>query len=385
MQDLSFVPNANPFCVLLAGGQGSRLHELTREICKPAVPFTGGRLVDFTIANAVSSGLAQMLVATQYQPEALTSHIDRAWRSRFARGVQIRDGKAREPSGYSGTADALRANLPEILASGAREILVLSADHVYRMDYQPMIARHREGGAKVTVAVDEVALAAARDFGVLSAGTDGRVTAFHEKPRHPQPSPGDDGRALVSLGIYVFDTDWLTDLLAEEGMDDFGQHVLPAAVEAGVAQVHCAAQAAEGRFYWRDVGTLASYRTTWLDFVDPEDAPFVTPAGTPGLSREALRAALQHSVLLPGAQLSARARVSNAILGPGTVIPDGMVIGEDPEEDHRWFRVAGDGTVLVTEAMVQRHQQERARPVTIGCSLAPVLAGFGLTISGRGN
>ncbi len=372
MQEMIRFPPYRPFCILLAGGQGTRLHELTQTECKPAIAFGGGRLVDFTMANAVRSGLRQMMVATQYRPEALVDHLDKVWRKDFGDYLSIRDGQTHHPDGYRGTADAVRANLPEIVASGAREVVILSADHVYDMDYRPMIARHRASGACVTVAVDEVPLAQAQGFGVLTNSEDGRIHAFHEKPRHPQPSLADPSKALVSLGIYVLDTAWLVQTLAEPGMDDFGHDVLPAAVAAGVAQIHRGAKAGGGRFYWRDVGTLTSYRLAQLDFLDPQKAPFVAPSPLQSPSQQAMRAAEQGNVLLPGAWVSPRARVHNTIIGPGAVIPDGMVIGEDPDEDRRWFRVVNDGTVLVTAAMLTRRRAERLRPLAIHWTLAPV-------------
>lgn len=359
-----------PFCILLAGGQGSRLHELTQTECKPAVSFGSGRLVDFTMANAARSGLHQMLVATQYLPQGLTAHLEASWRACFGPELQIRDGKRLQPGGYRGTADAVRANLPEILASGARDVLVLSADHVYQMDYGPMIARHRASGAKVTVAVHEVHLTLAQGFGVLSARADGRITGFDEKPRYPQPSPDDPSKALVSLGIYVLDLDWLRQALAGQGMDDFGQDILPEAVAEGVAAVHRAAAAQGSRFYWRDVGTLDSYRRAQLDFIDAARAPFQPPMLIQRPSRDAQRAATHGTVLLPGARIGARARVHHAILGPGAVVPDGMVIGEDLDQDRRWFRVVNDGTVLVTAEMLARRRDELLRPQPVGWRMA---------------
>lgn len=373
MQDLTSIPTAPPFCILLAGGKGSRLHELTLMECKPAVAFGDGRLVDFTMDNALRSGLDQVLVATQYRPEGLVQHLEQRWHPRFLRGVQIRDGNRLGAGGYSGTADAVRANLPEILASGAREVLVLSADHVYRMDYRPMLAQHRATGAKVTVAVDEVPLEQARGFGVMSVGRDAQITAFHEKPLHPQHAPDDPARALVSLGIYVLDIAWLAVVLAGRGMHDFGHDVLPEAVAQGVAQVHRAAEAADGAFYWRDVGTLASYRRTLLDFLASETAPFPPPMALPRPGREMRQAAMRGTVLMPGARIAGRARVSNTILGPSAVVPDGLVIGENPDEDRRWFRVVNDGTVLVTAAMLARRREECQRPAAIGWRLVPAV------------
>lgn len=373
MQDLTSVPTAPPFCILLAGGQGSRLHELTLTECKPAVAFRGGRLVDFTMANALHSGLEQVMVATQYRPEGLIQHLEQCWHPRFRHGLQIRDGRRLCAGEYTGTADAVRANLPEILASGARELLILSADHVYRMDYRPMLARHRATGAKITVAVDKVTLDQARGFGVMSAGPDGEITAFHEKPLHPQPAPDDPTRALVSLGIYVVDIAWLAGALAGRGMDDFGHDVLPEAVAQGVAWVHRAAEAAQGAFYWRDVGTLTSYRQTLLDFLSPETAPFPPPMALPLPGRDEQQAAARGTVLMPGARIAGRARVSNAILGPGAVVPDGLVIGDNPDDDRRWFRVIGDGTVLVTPAMLARRREDCQRPAALDWCFASAM------------
>lgn len=346
------------FCVLLAGGQGSRLHELTAMDCKPAVPFAGARLVDFTMANAARSGLRHMLVALQYRPQLLARHLRAVWGPQFPAGLALHDGMSVQPGGYRGTADAVRAHLPDLTASGADEVLVLSADHVYQMDYRAMLHRHRESGAKLTVAVDEIPLAQAGRFGVLTADAAGRVTAFDEKPRHPQPIADRPTHALVSMGIYVIDRLWLSDLLRRTDMDDFGQDVLPEAVAQGVVQVHRTG----ADFYWRDVGTLDSYRLAQLDFLATGTPPLLVPASAHLPGREVRRAAGQGNVLLPGAHLGRRARVRQTILAPGAMIPDGMVIGEDPDEDRRWFRVTPGGTVLVTQSMLARRRAEQQRP-----------------------
>ena len=354
------LPAADAFCILLAGGQGTRLHELTSTECKPAMPFAGGKLVDFTIANAMRSGLSQLLVATQYLPASLTRHLETEWRHQFPSGIEIRDGYRLRSNGYRGTADAVRANLAEIAASGAEEILVLSADHVYQMDYRAMLESHRASGAKVTVAVTRAPLAQASSFGVLSADSDGVIADFAEKPARPHPTPDDPTHALISMGVYVLDRRWLSEMLAfEDGMDDFGQDILPEAVRQGVARVH--QPDADGAFYWRDVGTLDSYRLAQLDFVDPVRAPVPLPAATVKPSRQMQLAAERGSVLLPGARLGYRTRVERAIIAPGAIVPDGLVVGEDPEDDQRWFRVTRGGTALVTAAMLDRYREERPR------------------------
>ena len=360
-------PATRTFCVLLAGGKGTRLHELTAAESKPALPFAGGRLVDFAMENAARSGLRQVLVATQYQSAGLTAHLHRRWSARFPGGLQLRDG-AVTPPGYCGTADALRANLAEIARSGADTVLVLSADHVYRMDYRPMIARHLASGSKVTVAADTAPLDRASSFGVLSAGPQGAVTGFAEKPARPAPVAGDPGRALVSMGIYVFDRRWLETVLADPALNDFGHDILPLAVAQGAAQLH--RPEGEG-FYWRDVGTLDGYRLAHLDFLRGGPAmPFPLP-GDWTCPPQALRAAAFGTVLLPGASLGRGARLARSIVAPGVHVPDGLITGRDPAEDAGWFRTGAGGTVLITAAMAGRwreaHPRRRALAVWRPC------------------
>lgn len=353
-------PATDAFCILLAGGRGTRLHELTSDACKPALPFAGGKLVDFTIANAMRSGLPQLLVATQYLAGGLTRHLQAEWQHQFPSGIEIRDGYRLRPGGYEGTADAVRANLAEIVMSGAKEIVVLSADHVYQMDYREMLDSHRTSGAKVTVAVCKMPLEQASGFGVLSTDSDGSINDFAEKPTRPRAIPDDASHALISMGVYVLDRLWLSEILAfQDGMDDFGQDILPEAVRQGVARAYQAD--IDSPFYWRDVGTLDSYRLAQLDFLDPARAAISLPTATVKPSRQMLQAAERGSVLLPGARLGYRSRVERAIIAPGAIVPDGFVIGESPEEDQRWFRVTRSGTTLVTAAMLDRYREERPR------------------------
>jgi glucose-1-phosphate adenylyltransferase len=365
------------FCVLLAGGKGSRLHELTRAKCKPALPFAGGRLVDFTLANAERSGVSRMLVATQYTPRTLWQHLDRNWRHSFSGGLDVQNGESLCAGGYRGTADAVRRNCDRITESGAPDILVLSADHVYEMDYNAMIAQHRQSGAMVTLAVDEVPIDRASAFGVLATDRDGLITEFAEKPQRPQPAPHSPVRAQVSMGVYVLDRRWLSGLLtARPDMTDFGHDVLPAAVRLGLARVYRPAAGPGRRFYWRDVGTLDSYRCAQLDCLDPARAPIRVPGGPTAPSLQALAAAAHGTVLMPGARLGRFARVERAIIAPHAHVPDGMVIGVDPDADRRWFRVTPEGTVLVTAEMLARRMDE-----TPAC-LRPVLAWPPLTARG---
>lgn len=223
------------FPILLAGGRGTRLHELTDLRCKPAVPFVDGRrIVDFTMANLTGSGLTDILVATQYRAETLEEYLRQIWQQRLAPGgLRLRDPARKRggPSAYDGTADAVRGNIAEIDVVNPDEVLILAADHVYKMDYRPMIEAHRRSGAMLTVAVDMVARAEVTAFGVLDADANGRVTRFAEKPENPPGSTADPARALVSMGIYVIDWTWLRTLLIDypEALD-FGHDVLPMAV-----------------------------------------------------------------------------------------------------------------------------------------------------------
>lgn len=393
---------------LLAGGQGSRLHELTQAEAKPAVHFTGQhRIVDFTMANAVCSGLTRMLVATQFQPGTLTRHLNAVWLPAFPdAGLVMRDARhVAGPEGYRGTADALRANIAALDAMAAREVVVLAADHIYRMDYTAMIAAHRASGAKVTVAALPVPLAEAQGFGVISVGPSGAIARFHEKPKQPEPMPGAAHLALASMGIYVFSWRWLRALLLKSPeILDFGHDVLPLAVAQGVAGVHVWHET-EGRTpYWRDVGTLDAYREATLDFAG-RDTPCKRPM-VPGLTRRippdaavmrsrfmaemttgglrilspvlhtqnpAKWAMLDRSVLMPGARVSPGVRLTNCIVAPGTSLPEGLEVGENPAEDARWFRVTPGGTTLITTAMLARRAAKRGSGFSLRRAAAHVL------------
>lgn len=392
---------SDTFTVLLAGGQGSRLHELTARECKPALPFAGNRrIVDFTMANALRSGLTQMIVATQYRPETLAQHLTSRWSSSFAK-LDIREGCAvtgtRE--GYTGTAAAVTANLAEIEASGARHVVVLAGDHVYEMDYAAMVAAHRASGAEVTVAVDTADAAQAQSFGVVMSDEAGMIRNFVEKPKHVPANPLLPGKVLVSMGIYVFSTAWLAQALREDAAmsssHDFGHDILPRAVAQGVAFAYRApAQAGAAALYWRDVGTLDAYRSAQLEFFRadppcalperrmPSEAELTAANGdliqfayqmqTGGLSLRAPRwnageagrwTVLDETVVMPGARLAPGVRLTKAIVAPGTTVPSGLVVGEDPEEDALWFRRTEGGTTLITTAMLARRGADRRKPV----------------------
>jgi glucose-1-phosphate adenylyltransferase len=394
--DVPRIDLSHTVAFLLAGGQGARLHELTARECKPALHFAGRhRIVDFSMANALRSGLRHMVVATQYHPGTLTRHLTQVWGQAFAKGgeVQLRDARHVRGSGlYQGTADAVRANITVLDDLGAQEVIVLSGDHVYHMDYARMIAAHRASGASVTVAAMPVLLGDASRFGVISANAAGAILAFAEKPAQPAAMPGDPDYALASMGVYVFSWAWLrARLLAAPTAQDFGHDVIPEAVAAADAHLYTWSGEKGRAAYWRDVGTLDTYRTSSLDFVAPP-YPFPLPAvagilaGIPtGLaaSRSRFRAELQtgglhimsplvrpglaqrwsvldETVLMPGVRVSPGVRLTRCIVAPGTGLPDGLVVGEDADDDKRWFRVTEGGTTLITTAMLARRAAMRA-------------------------
>ncbi|MDQ1899343.1 sugar phosphate nucleotidyltransferase [Paracoccus sp. WLY502] len=342
--------------VLLAGGKGSRLHDLTAAESKPAVHFAGrNRIIDFAMANVVRSGLDRLLVATQFCPATLHHHLPARWGGHFTEGAMILcDGHNR----YLGTADAVRHNWAQIDDWGADQVLVLAADHIYDMDYAALIAAHRASGAAVTVAVDVVPLSQASSFGVMQADATGRIRSFLETPPHPPAMPGEPDRAMVSMGIYVFETDWLRDALFGRDIEslDFGHEVIPAAVAQGLAMAYRLPPGPSGQAYWRDVGTLDALRQSHLDFLGQQ------PVRLPRISTLSEWYLGRGSVAMPGAFVPSSARLSQCLVAPGVRIPAGLVVGEDPDEDDRWFR-RDRNTLLITQAMLDRRDTLRVPTV----------------------
>lgn len=405
----------NTLALIMAGGRGSRLGPLTQWRAKPAAPFAGKfRIIDFALSNCINSGIRRVGVLTQYKAHSLIRHLQQGWgflRGEFGEFVELLPAQQRidENSWYAGTADAVYQNLDIIRGHEPEYVLILAGDHVYKMDYGRMLARHVESGAKITVGCVEVPLEDASAFGVMEIGDDGRVQRFVEKPKNPQPIPGKPGHALASMGIYVFDALYLLEMLIKDAgalrsNHDFGHDVIPAAIESDLVcayplrSVHEPAKQA----YWRDVGTIDSYWSANLELCDvmPElniydeqwpmwtyqpntpPAKFVFDypnqrgcaldsmiAGGVIISGAEVRrsmlfsnvrvetgSSIEESVLLPGTSVGKRCIVRKAILDEGCKLPDDTQIGVDLESDARQYHVSPGGVVVVTPEMLgQRH------------------------------
>ena len=397
--------------IIMAGGRGERLRDLTAHRCKPATPFGGKfRIIDFVLSNCVNSGIRQISILTQYKAQSLIQHVQHGWsylRGEFGEFVEVVPAQQQlGPAWYRGTADAVHQNIELILAHRPKHVLVLAGDHIYKMDYGPMIAYHVEKGADVTVGVVEVPARESRHYGVLTATEWNRVTKFSEKPATPDPLPGRPDTILASMGIYVFNPRLLQTMLAEDAASvtsahDFGKNILPDAIGANRQVFAYPFQDVKTRAqsYWRDVGTIDAFYDANLELVHvrpelniyDEDWPIWTyqlqhpPAkfildedGRRGAAinsmvsggciisgavvRESLlfsavrveeRSAIHRSVILPRAQIGHGCMIVNAIIDEECTIPDGTQIGVDREADVRRFHVTERGVVLVTPDMLR--------------------------------
>ena len=399
---------------VLAGGRGSRLKELTDRRAKPAVYFGGKtRIVDFALSNALNSGIRKMAIATQYKAHSLIRHCQRGWSFFRAERNEYLDilpasQRVSENQWYLGTADAVAQNIDIIDSYDIDYVLVLAGDHVYKMDYEVMLRQHVDARADVTVGCLTVPRHEASAFGVMDVDAGDVITSFVEKPADPPSIPGDPDHSLASMGIYVFDWPFLKRLLKADADDavskhDFGRDLIPAIVRDGKAQAHrfeasCVRHAPTAPAYWRDVGTIDAFWQTNIDLTDftPEldlwdtawpiwtYAEIVPPAkfihdeaerrgmalssmvaGGCIISGTEIRqsllftgvhtnsyAALDGVVALPQAVVHRHARLAKCVLDRGVVIPEGLVVGEDPVEDARWFRVSDTGVTLITQAML---------------------------------
>ncbi len=395
--------------LILAGGRGSRLKQLTLWRSKPAVPFGGKfRIIDFPLSNCMNSGIRRVGVLTQYKAHSLLQHIQRGWgflRGEFGEFIELLPAQQRiQSSWYAGTADAIYQNLDIIRIHNPEYVLILAGDHIYKMDYGPMIAHHVEHGADMTVGCLEVDLDIARAFGVMTTDGDGRVLEFNEKPENPAPMPGSEDTSLASMGIYVFNTRFLFEQLIKdadnpESSHDFGNDIIPAIIHQYRVFTYPFRDVQTGQqAYWRDVGTVDAFWATNLELigVTPElnlydqDWPIWTyqeqmpPAkfvfddedrrgtaidsmvsGGCVISGATVRhsllfsnvkvnsySLLNHAVVLPDVEIGRNCRIQNAVIDKGCQIPTDTVIGEDYAADAQRFHVSPGGVVLVTPEML---------------------------------
>jgi glucose-1-phosphate adenylyltransferase len=399
--------------LILAGGRGSRLKDLTKWRTKPAVPFGGKfRIIDFPLSNCVNSGIRRIGVLTQYKAHSLILHIQRGWgflRGEFGEYVELLPAQQRiQNTWYAGTADAVYQNLDIIRDHEPSYVLILAGDHIYKMDYGTMIAHHVENNADMTVGCIEVSLAKARQFGVMSVDDDGRVNRFQEKPDEPAPVPGKPNTALASMGIYVFNTMFLFEQLAKDAgirssTHDFGKDIIPEIIDRYRVFAYPFRDVQRGaQAYWRDVGTVDAFWQANLELigVTPElnlyddDWPIWTyqeqlpPAkfifddddrrgmavdsmvsGGCIISGAKLRNALlfsnvhvnsygqvENSVVLPRVTIQRHCRINRAVIDEGCEVPEGTVIGYNREDDEKRFHISGGGVVLVTPEMLGQEQ-----------------------------
>ena len=402
--------------LVLAGGRGSRLKQLTDKRAKPAVYFGGKfRIVDFALSNCINSGIRRMGVVTQYKSHSLLRHLQRGWsflRAELNEVVDLLPAQQRvdEEHWYRGTADAIFQNLDIIQSSHPEYIVVLAGDHIYKMDYSLMLKDHVDSGAGCTVGCIEVPRGEASAFGVMAVDEARKITSFVEKPADPPPMPDNPDMSLASMGIYVFDADYLYRKLEEDlanpaSSHDFGKDVIPSAVAEGRAQAHpfsmsCIRNPNGAPPYWRDVGTIDAFWSANLDLasIDPEldiydtDWPIWTyqrqlpPAkftpdaeGKHGLvvntiisggcivsGSQVVNSVLfsnvridsfchvEAAVILPGVRVTRHCRLKNVVLDRGCKLPEGLVVGEDAALDAQRFERTEGGVCLITRDMLAR-------------------------------
>ncbi len=402
--------------MVLAGGQGSRLYELTTWRAKPALYFGGKyRIIDFPLSNCINSGIRRIGVLTQYKAHSLIRHLVHGW-SWFQAGASNREFVEILPASqriggewYRGTADAIYQNLDIIRTHDPKYVLILSGDHIYKMDYGPFLAAHAETEADMTICCIEMPIEeAAGQFGVMTVDESGRIIGFDEKPEKPNPIPGKPGYCLASMGNYVFNTHFLFEQLIKNAdtpgtKHDFGRDVIPAIIDR--YQVYAFAfrdPKTDEQAYWRDVGTLQAFWEANMELVSvtpqlnlyDQDWPIFTyqvqapPAKFVFDSEERTGMAIQsmvsggciisgstirrsvlfsgsvvnsystvsESVVLPEVRIGQHCRIHRAIIDRGAKIADGTIIGENAEDDRRrGFRVTDTGLTLVTPDMLGQH------------------------------
>ncbi|PID49443.1 MAG: glucose-1-phosphate adenylyltransferase [Proteobacteria bacterium] len=395
--------------LVLAGGRGSRLYELTDRRAKPAVFFGGKfRIVDFPLSNCINSGIRRIGVLTQYKAHSLVQHLVRGWthfRTELDEFVEVLPASQRtSESWYIGTADAIFQNIDIVETLKPKYVLVLSGDHIYKMDYGEMLAYHVANGADMTVSCVEVSLEDAKGFGVMNVDEHYRVVGFDEKPAQPKPMPGSNDKALASMGNYVFNTEFLFDQLQKDAENpasshDFGKDIIPAIIKDHAVYAFPFRDKDTGKQpYWRDVGTIDAFWEANMDLVSvqpelnlyDEEWPILTyqrqlpsakfvfrDEGREGKAVDSVVSAgcvisgatainsllfsnvklhsyslVEESILLPEVEVGRHCRIKRAIIDRGCKLPPGTIIGEDHEADAKHFRVTEKGITLVTHSML---------------------------------
>ncbi len=406
----------NTYAMILAGGRGTRLHQLTDWRAKPAVPFGGKfRIIDFVLSNCVNSGIRRIGVATQYKSHSLIQHIQRGWSflsGQFGEFIDVLPAQQRiEEMWYQGTADAAFQNLDIIRETNPDYVLILAGDHVYKMDYGKLLAFHVEKQADMTVACIEVPLAEASSFGVMGVDGESRVVDFNEKPSHPTPLPDKPERALASMGIYIFNARFLHEQLVRDADNprsshDFGKDIIPHLVSAHYRvfaqnfDASCVQQQSGGASYWRDVGTLDAYWEAnmeltkitpdlnmydqeWPIWTNQEQLPpakFVFDyderrgmavdslvSGGCIISGSSVRRSLlfsnvhvhsystiEDSVLLPNVKVARNVTLKRVVVDKNCIIPEGLTVGVNREEDAKRFFISDNGITLITPDMLRQ-------------------------------
>ena len=419
MNSTRFVSNLtkNTVALILAGGRGSRLQDLTSHRAKPAVPFGGKfRIIDFPLSNCINSGIRRVGVVTQYKSHSLMRHIQRGWgflRGEFNEYVDLLPASQQgdKQEWYKGTADAVYQNLDILRVSQAEFVVILAGDHVYKMDYGQMLACHVRNNADMTVGCISVPLEEAKGFGVMAVDAEDRVIEFAEKPANPKHMPGDPTQALASMGIYVFNAGFLYDQLVRDAEDkssthDFGGDIIPYLISRARVCAHRFADscvgARNGMHYWRDVGTVDAYWQANMELtrVIPElniydnlwpiwtyqeqlpPAKFVfNDKDRMGKATDSLVSGgclisgscvtssvlfsnvrvhsycdIEGAVILPNVVVNRHVKLKNVVIDKGVHLPEGIKIGFDAEEDKKFFYVSEKGTVLVTREMLSQQR-----------------------------
>ena len=405
----------NSVALILAGGRGSRLKDLTNRRAKPAVPFGGKfRIIDFPLSNCINSGIRRVGVLTQYKSHSLIRHMQRGWsflNGEFSEYIEVLPASQQNDNQewYKGTADAVFQNIDILQSSNAKYVVILAGDHIYKMDYGQMLACHVKNNADMTVGCLNVPLEEAKAFGVMAVDDEDRIIEFAEKPANPKHMPGDTTQSLASMGIYVFNAQFLYDELARDAANqsstnDFGGDIIPYLISRARVYAHRFAEscvgAKNGFNYWRDVGTIDAYWEANMELtrVTPElnmydvnwpiwtyqeqlpPAKFVfNDVGRTGMATDSIVSGgclvsgsvinssvlfsnvrvhsfceIEGAVLLPNVTINRNVKLKNVVIDKGVHIPEGFEIGFDLETDEKRFFVSEKGTVLVTVEMLNK-------------------------------